>query len=64
MKWEKHINYNTDRKPRGKCGKVSFDKKTAQTKKNMLERIGKVKELRIYPCNVCKGKWHLTKRLY
>lgn len=49
-------------KPRGDCGKVRFDKKTAQSKKNYLEKLGKEKYLRIYPCPICIGQpWHLTK---
>jgi hypothetical protein len=42
------------------CGKVCFDKKTAETKANFLHKLGKVKKLTIYPCKE-SGKWHLTK---
>lgn len=48
------------RKPIGKCGKVCFDKKGAQTKRNALIRKGNEKNLRIYPCPICNA-WHLTK---
>ena len=47
---------------RGQCGKICFDKRTAQTKKNFLEKIGKEKKLRIYSCPEC-NYWHLTKKL-
>jgi len=46
----------------GGCGKICFDKKTAQTKKNWLEKKGRQKFLRIYQCDMCNA-WHLTKRL-
>lgn len=49
-----------ERRSKGVCGKVIFDKKTAQTKKNFLERRGNERELRIYYCEECNG-WHLTK---
>lgn len=41
------------------CGKVCFDKKTAQTKKNYLEKHNG-KRLRIYQCPLCDYAWHLT----
>lgn len=50
----------TKRKKRCICGKTCFDKKTAQTKKNQLEKIGIEKYLRIYECELCNW-WHLTK---
>ncbi len=53
---------NMERKTIGKCGKVCFDKKSAQTKKNWLEEKGKEKHLRIYACDQCDGFWHLTKK--
>ena len=40
------------------CGKSCFDKKTAQTKKNFLEKH-RGKRLRIYLCPKCEA-WHLT----
>lgn len=41
------------------CGKVSFDKKGAQTKRNILLKQGNVKYLRIYQCH--GSVWHITK---
>lgn len=41
------------------CGKSCFDKRSAQTKKNYLEKHHG-KRLRIYQCDVCIGAWHLT----
>lgn len=55
------INLNERRRPIGECGKVQFDKKTAQTKKNYLLKIGTERYLRIYNCPICNA-WHLTKR--
>lgn len=55
--------YESDYERRSICqtsGKVSFDKKTAQTKKNSLERMGNERKLRIYQCPGCNW-WHLTK---
>jgi hypothetical protein len=52
----------TERKQRCKCGKVAFDKKTAQTKKNFLLRLGNEKDLRIYQCPV-SNNWHITKKM-
>lgn len=51
-----------NKRPRCRCGKVSFDKKSAQTKKNSLERRGNSEKLRIYPCPKSgkDGFWHLT----
>ncbi len=43
------------------CGKVSFDKKTAQTKRNYLQDRGEEKVLRIYQCP-SSGWWHLTRK--
>lgn len=48
-----------ERKPICKCGKVGFDKKSAQTKANWLVKRGKEKRLRIYQCNL-SDYWHLT----
>lgn len=53
-------NNNTERRPIGKCGKVCFDKKAAQTKVNWLLKMGREKYLRIYNCSDCDA-WHLTK---
>lgn len=50
------------RKPKCVCGKIGFDKKTAQSKRNYLEKgKGKYKgrELRIYKCPE-SDLWHLT----
>ena len=43
------------------CGKVMFDKKGAQSKRNSLLRMGREKNLRIYQCPQSDG-WHLTKQ--
>lgn len=44
------------------CGKIMFDKKTAQTKANYLMKVIKSeKYLRVYQCEL-SGYWHLTKR--
>lgn len=48
----------TERKERGPCGKVCFDKKGAQTKKNSMKEKGII--FRIYNCPKCNA-WHLTK---
>ena len=50
-----------DRRPICKCGKVGFDKKGVQTKRNFMLNLGKQKYLRIYQCNM-SNYWHLTKR--
>ena len=50
------------RRPRCPCGKIGFDKKGAQTKRNSLKGRGRIDELRIYPCPR-SSEWHLTKRL-
>jgi len=42
------------------CGKVCFDKRGAQTKKNMLEKTGRQKHIRIYQCDR-SPHWHITK---
>ena len=60
---EMSVEEYQNRKDKGPCGKICFDKKGAQTKKNWLERRGNEKLLRIYPCSDCNGAWHLTKRL-
>jgi len=57
MKYQTEVDGH--RKERGVCGKVVFDKKTAQTKKNWLMTHGVADDLRIYPCKRCAG-WHLT----
>lgn len=41
------------------CGKIAFDKKSALTKKNSLERLGR-ERLEIYQCRRA-DTWHLTK---
>lgn len=50
---------STERKKICVCGKVCFDKKSAQTKKNWLTKRGKEKFLRIYQCSQA-DYWHLT----
>lgn len=50
-----------ERKGLCKCGKVSFDKKTAQTKRNFLLNRGNDKVLRIYQCPDSDW-WHLTSK--
>lgn len=50
-----------ERRPRGRCGKIKFDKRTAQTKRNALEREGR-ERLRIYSCDECDA-WHLTSKI-
>ena len=51
------------RKPLCICGKIGFDKKTAQSKRNWLLKKGTIKELRIYQCNQ-SDYWHLTKAMW
>jgi hypothetical protein len=50
------------RRPLCACGKVSFDKKSAATKSNLLHRSGNGKRFRIYQCPM-SNTWHLTKQL-
>lgn len=50
-----------DRRKIGKCGKVCFDKRTAETKRNYLLKLGREEYLRIYNCPICNC-WHLTKK--
>jgi hypothetical protein len=45
-----------------KSGKTCYDKKTAQTKKNLLEDRGNRRALRIYHCPDC-NLWHLTRNV-
>lgn len=64
--WKKlNIPYSNSaevRKPTCICGKVMFDKKGAQTKRNfMVEKEG-VEELYIYQCNYSPYAWHLTSK--
>lgn len=49
-----------ERKETCKCGKVSFDKRGAQSRKNELIHMGKERYLRIYQCDL-SDSWHLTK---
>src|ERR1039458_3666500 len=48
-----------ERRAKCRCGKVSFDKRGAQGKRNQLMKLGKVKKLRIYQCPLL-DTWHLT----
>jgi hypothetical protein len=50
-----------DTNPICACGKVSFDKRGAATKRNFLLRRGNAKYLRIYQCPL-SNTWHLTKQ--
>lgn len=50
-----------DRKESCKCGKVCFDKRGAQTRRNELIKHGREKYLRIYQCDLSNA-WHLTKK--
>lgn len=50
----------SERKQRGVCGKVCFDKKGAQTKRNSMQEKGIM--FRIYNCEDCSA-WHLTKSI-
>lgn len=50
-----------ERKPICRCGKVLFDKKGALTKRNELERRGRIEKLYIYQCDYQPFGWHLTK---
>lgn len=47
-------------KPCPDGGKICYDKKDAQQKRNWVERRGRGKDMRIYQCPSC-GYWHLTK---
>lgn len=59
MKYANQVDY--ERKPRCRCGKICFDKRTALTKKNWLEEHGKERGLGIYPCPF-SNTWHLTSK--
>lgn len=52
-------DYTGHSRERGVCGKVKFDKKSAQTKRNWLMKKGREDLLRIYHCEFCNA-WHLT----
>ncbi len=59
MNFVNHGNYiNSAVKERCECGKICFDKKTAQTKANSLKKHGKG-QMRIYQCDQSDW-WHLT----
>lgn len=60
---EHYFQNDYERRKRCKCGKISFDKKTAQTKMNDLIRRGKERFLRIYQCPK-SDSWHLTSQKY
>ncbi len=45
------------------CGKVGFDKRTAQTKRNDLANRGNARNLKIYQCDE-SDLWHLSKGHY
>ena len=51
-----------EEKIRCPCGKMCFDKKGAQTRRNSLKRRGG-EELRIYPCPL-SNTWHLTHNVF
>lgn len=55
--------YEAVRYPRCECGKVAFDKRGAETKRNVLINTGQEKYLRIYVCEY-SGSWHLTSKDY
>lgn len=57
---ENDVKRINSKRPICQCGKVCFDKKTAQTKRNQLERMGGEKYLRVYQCPQ-SDYWHLTK---
>lgn len=57
------MSNDDERLPRcPETGKVCFIKKVAETKKNLLEKMGVVKELRLYHCPFCNWT-HLTKEV-
>ena len=49
------------KKDRCECGKVCFNKREAQEKKNFLHKLGRAKFLRVYQCDLCDF-FHLTKQ--
>ena len=63
---KKYVTIIGTRKKYGVCGKVCFDKKTAQTKKKYMEKNEskrlKSGKLRIYACDECDC-WHLTSKV-
>lgn len=61
MKFISDITEFTIRHAKCRCGKICFDKKTAQTKRNSLERMGLQRGLDIYPCPL-GNHWHLTRK--
>ena len=54
-------NETQDGKLRCICGKVNYDKRTAQSLRNSLLKAGRAKYLQIYQCPL-SDKWHLTKQ--
>lgn len=44
-------------------GKVCFNKKDAQTKRNTLKKRGRERNMRVYQCPHC-DYWHLTSVKY
>lgn len=50
------------RRPACPCGKIGWDKRGAQTKRNSLLKRGNRAEFRIYQCDE-SDTWHLTKQL-
>lgn len=51
-----------ERRPRGRCGKMAFSKKDAQTTRNRMHQTGYKRGLHIYQCPECIDVWHLTKK--
>lgn len=64
MYYDKFHKEGMDRKPVCVCGKIGFSKKDALTKKNWLENKGRVRQLRIYQCDIDSNYYHLTKTKY
>lgn len=63
IKWKPAKTFYTSsrsRSPLCRCGKVSFDKKGAQTERNSLICKGRARDFGIYQCRRSNA-WHLTK---
>ena len=59
----KRWGFEAVRHPLCPCGKVSFSKRDAQTKRNIARRVGRARFLRIYTCPD-SNTWHLTSVLH